>query len=179
MLGIQLHRLGHVISARQPTHLPVVLTVEESRAIPARFGGSIDKRSINTQHNLPHRMPGLDLAMGFNGLFERQHPTDVQPQSAGVDEFTALAQDVDLMLTSGGQSAQLRGQHQFEADAQVAETGLGQWDISGIEQGDEVAEMRGAADAAGEDVRPDHFGHYVGALPSVSRLTSATKSCSR
>ena len=39
VLGIQLPWLDHVIRAKQPSHLPVVLTMEEVRAILARLDG--------------------------------------------------------------------------------------------------------------------------------------------
>ena len=60
------------------------------------------------------------------GLCQRQHLADMEFQPALIDPIVALPHDIDLMLTSGGESAQLRGQHQFEADAQISEPGLGQ-----------------------------------------------------
>ena len=35
-----------------------------------QLNGRIGKLSIDAQHHLAHRMPGLDLAMGFNALFK-------------------------------------------------------------------------------------------------------------
>jgi hypothetical protein len=96
---------------------------------------------------------GLDASVCLRRLRERKGLADIDLQFALIEQVPAAPQDRALVGHGLLHVAQLRRQHQFQADAQVAVARLLQVEGAGVEDGHQIT-----VDGHGRDALLEHLG---------------------